>query len=341
MGGFGWEVEWLKGLTVDGGEEVARLRPADAGLRRGPLDSGQIEDLENQEKRNISSTIQPLDHSTPESTIQQRMYIFKATSTLEKILPTLDYTEDKAEADIILVGGKKFDLADFPKLKGIFKCGVGTDNLPFEEAEKRGIEIRLPSDATRDIIYEETASFAVYLLLRMCLAGAGDLETWKKEDRPSLQSRMVLILGTGNIGGKAAEKARSFFQVETYDPAQDAESKLEQLLPQADAVSLHMPLMDSTRHFFDKARLSQLQDGAILVNTARGPIIDEEALYDEIKAGRLKAALDVFSKEPYDGPLKEFHPDKGVYLTPHIASTCREFLEGLARDFLDFIEEIR
>jgi phosphoglycerate dehydrogenase-like enzyme len=213
--------------------------------------------------------------------------------------------------------------------------------LPFEEAEKRGVEIRLPSDCTRDIIYEETASFAMYLLLRMCLAGSGDLETWKKEERASLQSRMVLILGTGNIGGKAAEKARSFFQVETYDPAQDPESKLEQLLPRADAVSLHMPLMDSTRHFFDKARLGQLKDGAILINTARGPIIDEEALYAEIKAGRLKAALDVFSKEPYDGPLKEFHPDKGVYLTPHIASTCREFLEGLARDFLDFIEEIR
>jgi hypothetical protein len=104
----------LKGLTVDGGEEVARLRPADAGLRRGPLDSGQIEDLENQGKRNISSTIQPLDHSTPESTFQQHMLIFKATSTLEKILPPLDYTEDKAEADIILVGGRNLIWRTFP-----------------------------------------------------------------------------------------------------------------------------------------------------------------------------------------------------------------------------------
>lgn len=269
------------------------------------------------------------------------MKIYKATSTLDGILPPLDYTEDKAEADIILVGGKKFDLADFPKLKGIFKCGVGTDNLPFDEARERGVEIRLPSDQTRDVIFEETASFALHLLLTMLLRDAGDLDSWKKVDRTCMRNRRVLIMGIGNIGRRVVEKAKAFFSVDTYDPADDPEEKLTKLLPLADAVSLHMPLLESTKGLFDASRLRQMKDGAILVNTARGPIVDEEALYKEVKSGRLKAALDVFSKEPYDGLLKDLHPDKGAYLTPHIASTCREFLDGLAKDFIEFLDEIR
>ena len=78
-----------------------------------------------------------------------------------------------------------------------------------------------------------------------------------------------------------------------------------------------------------------MKDGAALINTARGPIVDEEALYAEIKLGRLKAAFDVFWKEPYNQKLKEFYPNF-FYMTPHVASTCKGFLIG-CRQGLDLL----
>jgi phosphoglycerate dehydrogenase-like enzyme len=108
------------------------------------------------------------------------MLIYKATNTLDGYLPSLDYTEEKGQAEIILVGGKKFFLDDFPQLRGIFKTGVGTDNLPFEEAATRGVTITLPSEKTCDTIFEETASFTCHLILNGLYAGGGDWNRWKK-----------------------------------------------------------------------------------------------------------------------------------------------------------------
>ena len=81
-----------------------------------------------------------------------------------------------------------------------------------------------------------------------------------------------------------------------------------------------------------------MKTGAVLINTARGAIVDEEALYDEIKSGRLRAAFDVYWQEPYRGKLKEFYPDR-FYMTPHVASTCSSFLKG-CRDGLDQLIDI-
>ena len=96
-----------------------------------------------------------------------------------------------------------------------------------------------------------------------------------------------------------------------------------------------MALQPKTKHFFNQEKLSLLKNGVLLVNTARGPIIDEEALYNELNTGRITAAIDVFSKEPYEGKLMEID-SQNIYLSPHVASTCREFLVGLAKDFLEF-----
>src|SRR4030042_4541493 len=106
------------------------------------------------------------------------MLIYKATNTLDGYLPALQYTENKSEAIVMLVGGKKFTLADFPKLRGIFKTGIGTDNLLFDEAAARGVNIALPSEATCDIIYEETSAFTCHLILSGLYAGAGEWASW-------------------------------------------------------------------------------------------------------------------------------------------------------------------
>jgi len=268
------------------------------------------------------------------------MRIYKATNTLDGYLPPLDYTAEKAEAELILVGGKKFNLAEFPALKGVFKTGAGTDNLPFEEARQRGVEIRLPSPETCDTIYEETAAFTCHLILRGLYADVGEWDTWKKKDRRMLARQRLLVLGTGRIGGRVAEGMRHLLVVTTFDAATDDAAKLSGLVREADAVSLHIPLDDKTRGFMNAERLSWMKDGALLVNTARGPVVDEDALAGELAAGRLRAAFDVFWEEPYRGRLMAFAPDRFM-VTPHVASTCREFLEGCARDMLAFMEELK
>jgi phosphoglycerate dehydrogenase-like enzyme len=262
------------------------------------------------------------------------MKIYKATNTLDRYLPELEYTADKSISELILVGGKKFDL-EFPKLQGVFKTGVGTDNLPFEQAQLRGIEIRLPSEETCDTIYEETAAFTCHLLLKGLYANISEWETWKKQDRCMLAKQRLLVLGAGRIGGRVARKMQAFMEVSTFDAATDDESKLPSLMSEADAVTLHIPLTSETRHFMNATRLSWMKAGALLVNTARGPIVEEDALGDELGRGRLRAAFDVFWEEPYSGKLLSFAPNRFM-VTPHVASTCREFLEGCAKDFLKF-----
>lgn len=264
--------------------------------------------------------------------------IFKATNTLDGYLPELCYTKDKQEAEFILVGGKAFVLDEFPKLKGVFKTGVGTDNLPFEEAQRRGVRIGLPSEKTCGLIHEETAAFTCHLILSVIFAGCGDWDSWAKADRQMTSNRCLLVIGAGNIGGRVASKMSGLMSVTTFDAMKDEEGDLEGLVRRADCISLHIPLNRVTTGFFGSERLSWMKDGAALVNTARGPVVDEDALYAELSRGRIRAAFDVYWTEPYRGRLCELPADRFIR-SPHIASTCREFLQGTAGDFLEFMEQ--
>ena len=93
------------------------------------------------------------------------MKVWSNTNTLDGYVDDLEFTDDKTSAEIALIGGKPIQLSEFPKLKGVFKTGVGTDNIPFKEAEERGVVVRLPSEATSNWIFAETADFACYLCL--------------------------------------------------------------------------------------------------------------------------------------------------------------------------------
>ena len=169
--------------------------------------------------------------------------VYRATQTLDGYLPDLIYTESKEDAEIIIVGGKKFDLEEFPKLKGIFKTGVGTDNLPFEEAKNRKIRVQLPSENTKSIIYDETASFACYLIMFGLYHMAGDFASWRKEERNSLSNKRLLVMGTGNIGARVIDRMKQFMIVDTYDPLNNDESEVNALLQKADCVSIHLSLI--------------------------------------------------------------------------------------------------
>ena len=107
----------------------------------------------------------------------------------------------------------------------------------------------------------------------------------------------------------------------------------------ADCISIHIPKIDKNISFIDKEKLSWMKNNAVLINTARGPIVDEDALYMELRSSRIKAAFDVYWDEPYNGKLKEFFPDP-FYMTPHVASTCVDFLMGCRNSIDELISEI-
>ena len=268
------------------------------------------------------------------------MTYWKNTATLDKLVPDLLNTVDAAEAEIAVIGSKPIDLSAMPKLKGIFKCGVGTDNVPFEEAKERGVEICMPSEQTKRYIFEETANFAVYLVFRMLFNDIGKVGGWVKQSRGFLGNKKVLVMGQGNIGAHVTRKLAPSVDVLTFDVLQNSMDELPGLLAQADVITLHVPLTEATTDFIDAEKLSWMKDGAALVNTARGPVVDEDALYAEIESGRLRAAFDVFWKEPYEGKLKQFHPERFL-MSPHVSSNCENFLGGLADDFLAFRAKLK
>jgi len=267
------------------------------------------------------------------------MKIWKNTSTLDGYDKGLIFIKDKDQADIALLGSKPIDLVEFPNLKGIFRAGVGKDNVPELEAAEKSILVRYPSEETINIIYDETAGFTCSLIFRMIYNDLGTLEPWNKYNRSELSRKTLLVIGTGNIGCRVAKYMRPFMNVITYDILENNESELPALISKVDCITLHIPKTGKNKAFIDKDKLALMQNNTILINTARGALVDEEALYLEIKSNRLRAAFDVFWQEPYNGKLKEFHPER-FFMSPHVASTCTGFLIGCRQGLDLLIQEL-
>lgn len=264
------------------------------------------------------------------------MLIWKNTATLDGYDEELQFTDSKNDADIALLGSKSINLAEFPSLKGIFRAGIGRDSVPENKARERGIIVRYPSKETVDIIFEETASFTCNLIFRMLFSNIGTIEPWKKEPRLQLSKKRLLVIGAGRIGGRVSELMKNFMHVTTFDILANETSELKSFMKKADCVTIHIPKSDENISFIDVEKLSWMKNGGVLINTSRGAIVDEDALYKELEIGRLKAAFDVYWQEPYEGKLKNLYPHY-FYMTPHVASTCRGFLQGCRKDINELI----
>ena len=267
------------------------------------------------------------------------MLVWKNTSTLDDFDEGIKFTDDKSKADIALIGSKPFDIENFPSLKGIFRAGIGKDNVPEQTAKKRNILVRYPSKSTINIIFNETASFTCSLIFRMLYHGLGTIEPWHKENRRSLSSKKLLVVGNGNIGKRVAQRMSLFMSTKTFDIRDNDIEDLPKLIENADCISIHIPKTKENNSFFDKEKLALMKKNSILVNTSRGSLVDENALYNEITNGRLRAAFDVFWEEPYQGKLRKINRDN-FYMTPHIASTCNDFLLGCRKGLDNLMSEI-
>jgi glyoxylate reductase len=145
------------------------------------------------------------------------------------------------------------------------------------------------------------------------------------------------IVGLGRIGAAVAQRARGFemrvLHTRRSAAGDPAYRELDELLSEADTVSLHVPLTDETRGFIDARRLGLMRDGACLVNTSRGQVVDEQALVAELVSGRLRAGLDVFANEP--GVPAELYRLDNVVMTPHLGTATRATREAMTRVLVD------
>jgi glyoxylate reductase len=231
------------------------------------------------------------------------------------------------------IGGKVLSL---PGLKIVSNVAVGFDNIDLPAATRHGVM----ATNTPGVLTDTTADFAFALLMaaaRRVVEGdrfvrGGKFEGWAIDMLlgQDLHGATLGLVGVGRIGGAVARRARGFDMRVIYTDAVQLPAEVErelgatrvelpQLLREADFVSLHVPLTPETRHLIGSEELAQMKNTAVLVNTSRGPVVDEEALAEALANGEIFAAgIDVFEREP------EVHPlllrQENAVLTPHIAS---------------------
>ncbi|AGW88911.1 MULTISPECIES: hydroxyacid dehydrogenase [Cupriavidus] len=227
-----------------------------------------------------------------------------------------------------------------PALRVVGRLGVGLDNIDVEACRERGIRVIPAAGANARSVAEYVVTTAA-MLLRGAYASSAELAAgqWPRarlsEGREALGKTLGLV-GFGDIGRQAAALAQAFgMQVVACDPMLASDDpvwartgvrsvSLDTLLAQADAVSLHVPLVAATRHLIDAQRIAGMKPGAVLINTARGGVVDEAALAQALRDGHLAgAALDVFEREPLpaDSVLAGV---PNLILTPHIGGVTRE-----------------
>jgi len=241
------------------------------------------------------------------------------------------------EADAVMLRGTKIraeDLARAKKLKIISKQGVGYDNIDVAAAKKHGIPVVRTPGVNSEAVAEMSLGLAIAVGRRIVELDRR-VRAEEKLDRTrilgiEMSGKTVGVVGVGNIGTRVAHKWRAAFDCKVlgYDPHKrisfEQATKLDDLLKVADLVTLHVPLNEETRHMIGKRELALMKPTAILVNACRGGVVDEAALYDALKAGKLfGAGIDVWEVETprVASRLLEL---PNVVATPHAAGGTEE-----------------
>jgi lactate dehydrogenase-like 2-hydroxyacid dehydrogenase len=234
-----------------------------------------------------------------------------------------------------------------PGLRVVANFGVGYDSVDIAAATRRGIVVT----NTPDVLTEATAELTIALMLALMRRVAEGDRLMRRRDEWALAPTFMLgeglagkilgIVGLGRIGREVARLAEAFGMkvVHTRGSGPYQELPLERLLAEADVVTVHTPLTEETRHLIGRRELSLMRPVAVLVNVARGPIVDEEALVEALEAGEIAgAALDVYEREPDVNPrLLEL---ENVVLTPHLGSSTHAAREAMGMLCADALEAV-
>lgn len=232
-------------------------------------------------------------------------------------------------------------LAKLPDLKIIAKYGVGLDNVDLEAAAKRDVKVGWKGGVNRRSVAELAIGLMIALLRLFPQTNAEVRSgTWRQTMGRQLSDRTVGIVGCGHVGKELATMLRPWGCrvlahdirdfADFYAANQVTPMALEPLLKEAEIVSLHLPLTSATRNMIDAARLSLMRPDAILINTARGGLVDEPALKEALKTGKLAGAgFDVFAKEPPTD--QELLNLPNMLAVPHIGGSANEAVLAMGR----------
>jgi D-3-phosphoglycerate dehydrogenase / 2-oxoglutarate reductase len=256
-----------------------------------------------------------------------------------KITPE-ELVETIAEYDAIIVRSRtkvtREVIEAAPRLKIIARAGVGVDNVDVETATEKGIMVVNAPESTSVTVAEHTMGLILALARKISIADKSVKEgNWEKGlfMGMELNGKTMGIIGMGRIGSQVASRAKAFgMEILVRDPyiTEEVASKLgvriidlQNLLKMSDVITIHVPLTSETKHLISKAEFDLMKENAIIVNCARGGIINEDELYVALSTGKiLGAGLDVFEKEPPEGS-RLLKLDKVVF-TPHIGASTRE-----------------
>ncbi len=235
-------------------------------------------------------------------------------------------------------------LERFPNLKLVANYGAGYDLVDVDACRERGVVVTNTPGVTAAATADLTMGLILAVRRRIAAGdrvvrsgrwGSGWADEPLKGDEVS--GSTLGIVGVGRIGSAVAQRAHAFDMRVLYTrsrPDDDpAYRPLDELLGEVDVVTLHVPLTEETRGFVDRRRLALMRDGACIVNTSRGQVVEEAALVAELVAGRLRAGLDVFANEP-DVP-RELFGLENVVMTPHLGTATQATREAMTRVLVD------
>ena len=264
-----------------------------------------------------------------------------------------DVIRELNDADAGLIDVEPYGEPIFSKMgdrcKLLIRFGVGFDAVDLKAASAHGIAITRTTGANKTGV-AEMAMTHILAARRQLHLNRKVMESgvWEKNIGHEMLGKRVGILGFGNIGVCLAKLLSGFeCEILAYDPYPNQKvadelgvkfADLDEIFTTCDAISIHLPYLPSTHHLVDAARLAQMKEDAVIVCTARGNIIDEDALYDALKAHKIGGAgLDVFAQEPLSKDSKLFELDN-IILTPHVSSQTYDSLWNIYKKAIDIMD---
>ncbi|MEM2908925.1 MAG: hydroxyacid dehydrogenase [Candidatus Bilamarchaeaceae archaeon] len=260
---------------------------------------------------------------------------------------------DKAlmDANVLIVRSRTKVTAELlkkaPKLRVVARAGVGLDNIDVPTCEAKGIRVLNTPAASANAVAELTIGHIISAM--RFIAKAHHQMKNKIWDKKSLvgqeiEGKTLGVIGYGRIGSLVGKKASALgMKILAYNPPPRHEDgiarfvELEQLFAEADIITLHVPLTPETKNMINKNTIARMKDGVIIINTARGGVVDEDALYAACKSGKIgAAALDVYWEEPYKGKLLELD---NVFFTPHLGASTKEAQVRIGSELIELLRK--
>jgi len=238
-------------------------------------------------------------------------------------------------------------LGSAPKLRLVARAGVGLDNVDVAACEAKGIGVVNTPAASSNAVAELAIGLILSAFRNIAKAHhqmKGGLWEKKALIGREIEGKTLGIIGYGRIGSLVGRKANALgMTVIAYSPQPHRGDEVAEfvddfdtLLARSDVVSIHSALTESTKNILNRETIAKMKDGAFVINTARGGIIDEDALYEACKSGKLAgAALDVYSTEPYRGKLLELD---NVCLTPHLGASTKEAQARIGKELVEILK---